>query len=66
MCVLVIPHSSVMHKCTTAANQVESEKIALYSSLSSEFNYESLTKFCKLRMSDFFYVVGESLLNDDK
>ena len=43
---------------TTAANEAESEKIVLYSSLSLEIDYELLmaehTTFCRLRMSGFF------------
>ena len=52
--------------CTSAANQAESEKITLYSSLSLEIDYESLTvehtlKFRRLRTSDSFYAVGEEV-----
>ena len=69
-----VPPSSnsyeLLHVRTTAANQADSEKFALYSSLSLEIDYESLTaehtKFRRLRMSSFFYAVGESLLDDDK
>ena len=69
-----VPPSSdsyeLLHVRTTAANQADSEKFALYSSLSSEIDYESLTaehtKFRRLQVSGFFYAVGESLLGGDK
>ena len=50
--------------CTTAASQAESGNIALYSSLSSEIDYESFVdggahfKFWRLQTSGFFDTVG--------
>ena len=53
---------------TTAANQAESEKIVLYSSLSLETNYESLTAEHTLNFADYGCEISSmlSLLGDDK
>ena len=47
---------------TTAANQMESEKIALYSSLSSEIEYESLTAEHTQSFADYGCQVSSTLL----
>ena len=51
---------------SSAVDQVESEKITLYSSLSSEIDYELMSEhtLSLQTMSDFFYAVGESLIGD--
>ena len=54
--------------CSTAVNQVESEKSMLYSSLSLEIDYESLTAEHSLNFADYGCEISSmlSLLGDDK
>ena len=53
---------------TTAANQAESEKISLYSSLSSEIDYKSLMAEHTLSFADYGRgcQVSSTLLGNDK
>ena len=50
--------------CTTAANQAESEKIALYSSISSDIDYESLTAEHTSSFTDYGCQISSMLLGN--
>ena len=52
----------MLYTRTTAANQAENEKIVLYSSLSSEIDYESLTAEHTLSFVDYRCQISSMLL----